>query len=480
MGSPEEDSGSLGAETVEKLVDRLQSSMRLDDRRDALRALKALSRNFRLEVGTLAMPNIVNSLKQDSRDSDIICYSLEALMNVMSDGFTLDTPNDSDLPADLGGQFTEIFIKDIDNVKLIVGFIDAYDLHIRRFSVRFLTILLSNRLRDVQDIILKCPMAISKIVDTLSDSREALRNDGLLLLIEATKGHSNIQKIVAFENVFDRLLNIICSEGLSDGGIVVEDCLKLLRQLLESNPPNQTLFKEGSFIQRLKPFVSLSPEDISSQLGWSAQKVANVQLMLQVIRILVSPNNKSQVTHACQTAMNECKLLASLCDIIMAHGIPSDVLTEAIYAVAEVIRGCSINQSYLAALTVPSEPPQPAVTVLLISMVNDRQSLVVRQAVLYCFQCFLASNPDGQAEIVSTLLPKTAQSHDITAGQLLCRGLFSHDSLSIWFSSISFLHIIRANRRLKEELLRVHLAPTIDSQPVSLLQQTYSLVSQVS
>lgn len=41
---------------------------------------------------------------------------------------------------------------------------------------------------------------------------------GLLLLIEMTKGNSNIQKIVAFENAFERLLDIVAEEGSSDGG----------------------------------------------------------------------------------------------------------------------------------------------------------------------------------------------------------------------------------------------------------------------
>ena len=68
----------------------------------------------------------------------------------------------------------------------------------------------------------------------------------LLLLIQLTKGNANIQKIVAFENAFDRLFDVITEEGCSGGGIVVEDCLLLMLNLLRNNTSNQNFFKEGN------------------------------------------------------------------------------------------------------------------------------------------------------------------------------------------------------------------------------------------
>ena len=41
---------------------------------------------------------------------------------------------------------------------------------------------------------------------------------GLLLLIQLTRSNTNIQKIVAFENAFERLFDIIRDEGYCDGG----------------------------------------------------------------------------------------------------------------------------------------------------------------------------------------------------------------------------------------------------------------------
>lgn len=44
---------------------------------------------------------------------------------------------------------------------------------------------------------------------------------GLLLLQQLTKSNAAIQKIVAFENAFERLLDIITEEGSSDGGKMI-------------------------------------------------------------------------------------------------------------------------------------------------------------------------------------------------------------------------------------------------------------------
>lgn len=70
-------------------------------------------------------------------------------------------------------------------------------------------------------------------------------------------------------------------------------------------------------------------------------------------------------------------------------------------------------------------------------------------------------------------------ANQITAGQLLCGGLFSADSLSNWFAAVAMLHAIQDNGTQKEQLLRVQLATSIGSPPVSLLQQCCNILAQV-
>ncbi|XP_043825689.1 general vesicular transport factor p115 isoform X2 [Dromiciops gliroides] len=467
-----------GAETIQKLCDRVASSTLLDDRRDAVRALKSLSKKYRLEVGIQAMEHLIHVLQTDRSDSEIIGYTLDTLYNIMSNDVEEEEQEDnsSKQSDDLGGQFTEIFIKQQENITLLLSLLEEFDFHVRWPGVKLLTTLLKQQGPQVQQIILVSPMGVSRLMDLLADSREVIRNDGVLLLQALTRSNAAIQKIVAFENAFERLLDIITEEGNSDGGIVVEDCLLLLQNLLKNNNSNQNFFKEGSYIQRMKPWFEVGDDNS----GWSAQKVTNLHLMLQLVRVLVSPTNPPGAASSCQKAMYFCGLLEQLCIILMATGVPADILTETINTVSEVIRGCQVNQDYFACVNAPSNPPRPAIVVLLMSMVNERQPFVLRCAVLYCFQCFLYKNQKGQGEIVATLLPSTidATGVSVSAGQLLCGGLFSTDSLSNWCAAVALAHALQENSTQKEQLLRVQLATSIGNPPVSLLQQCTNILSQ--
>ena len=157
----------------------------------------------------------------------------------------------------------------------------------------------------MQEIILACPMGVAKLIDILSDSRDFVRNEALLLLIQLTKSNANIQNIIAYERGFDQLFQVVRSEGYSDGGIVVDDSLQLMLNLLKRNASNQTVFREGSLtlfdlkntdcinkiwwastescMKHITPFFQSCQQSEGEPGGsWSTQKISNVHSMLQV------------------------------------------------------------------------------------------------------------------------------------------------------------------------------------------------------
>lgn len=479
LGAQQQEEQLSYAETVERLVDRINTSTLLEDRRDACRALKSLSRKYRVEVGAQGMNALCQILQTDYADTEIVGYVLDMLCNITSPELFEEEEKPSGQEErynTIGEQFTEIFIKNQDNVGIVLNFLDEYNFRVRWSAVKLLSNILHNKPKEIQEIVLISPMGVSKLMDLLADSREVIRNDALLLLIQLTKGNANIQKIVAFENAFDRLFDVISEEGYADGGIVVEDCLLLMINLLRNNVSNQNFFKEGSYIQRLYPMFEL-PDDDNDDI-WSAQKVSNIFCVLQVVRALVAPTNPAQVTVSCQKTLFTSGILQSLCNILMAAGVPVNILTESINTTAEIIRGNYSNQEYFVVLKAPCNPPREALVILLMSMVNEKQLIGLRCAVLYCFQCFLFKNEMGQTKLIQTLLPSTIEQDTISTGQLLCAGLFSTDVVSNWFSAVALAHSLIDNPVQKEQMLKVMLTPSSGSPPVSLLAQVTNLLQK--
>lgn len=427
-------------------------------------------------MGAIGIPALIQILEQDRADCEVIGYALETLCNITNREQFEEELENPHVCATIGEQFTEMFIKDAPNVALVLSYLEEFDFKVRWPAIRLLTTLLDFKPKELQEIVLVSPMGISKLMDLLSDTREIIRNDALILLIHLTKGNANIQKIVAFENAFDRLFDVVRDEGCSDGGIVVEDCLILMLRLLKNNSSNQQFFKEGSFIQRLAQMFVMQWEVEESD--WTPQKMSNVQCMLQIVRALVHPANSLQIITSCQDVMKTSGLLETLCNILMSSRVPAEVLTETINTVGDIVRGNTTNQTLFSHVMAPSNPPRQAIVLLLMSMVNEKQPLPLRCAVLYCFQCFLYRNEIGQMALVQTLLPTSAEVSHSTQGQWLCHGLFSADALTNWYSASALMYALVENPAQKEQLLRVLLAPAMGQEPVSLLQQCCVLLQQ--
>jgi len=469
--SASEESGPSETEIVEKLCNRVESSTLLEDRRDAVRGLKSLSKKFRKIVGGQALGLIGKVLTESGAQDDMLTLTLDCLCNLMIVE-ELSEEEDEDEQLALAKSFVEKFILERTNVVSVIEQVENPEFSVRWGAIKLLTVLLRTKPVEVQQIVLETPMGVHNVMDLLSDKREVIRNDAILALVEVTKSNANIQTIVGFNNGFDETFKIMVNEGLSDGGVVVTDCLFLLINLLKNNDKNQKWFKESSFIQYLNTFFNLEADII-----WPPQKKINILMMLKVVRTLVSPSNTSSIISSCQIAMQHCQLLQKLTDLLMATGVPTEVLTETISTVSEIIRGCSENQSYFSGIMAPWDPPRAALVVLLMSMVNNQQPFKLRCSVLYCFQCFLHKNINEQSNIVNTLLPASVAPEQLSVGQLLCSGLFVQaDPLSNWLAATALCHSLKLNESAKIQLLRVQLATSPGAPPVTLLKQVTNIV----
>lgn len=167
-----------------------------------------------------------------------------------------------------------------------------------------MSILVNNRPQKVQQHFLTDPDGPSSILAILAEKREIIRNEALLLTQAIIATNIDIQKALAFESIFEKLLSIISQEGGIEGGIVAQDCLVIVDGLLRFNVSNQLYFRELSLPSTLPSLLLYpspipppdqpTPQEFSLQF-WDDQKVANASIVVAIIGILSKGKGANQV-----------------------------------------------------------------------------------------------------------------------------------------------------------------------------------------
>ncbi|KAF9311270.1 hypothetical protein BG003_007586 [Podila horticola] len=308
------------------------------------------------DIGARGVKVLCKVLQQDYMDVDI-CKAVLEILTILCQA----DPNQED-SQDFALDMSKAILDDTGNVATLLDILEEYDFYVRFHVVSLLALLVLNDTPRLQECILTSPVGMSRLMALLDDRREIIRNEGLLLLISLTESNADLQKIVAFENAFERLLAIIDEEGALTGGIIVQDCLQLVQNLLRHNVSNQNYFRETSCIQRIPELFNSDTidehgkHDPSMKDVWSDQKGNNMIMVLELIRVLVVPDHSNTVAN--QKSMFQCGILPLLVDLSLSSNAPQRVKASALYALAELIRLSKVNQESLSkSVIIPAHPP---------------------------------------------------------------------------------------------------------------------------
>ena len=66
--------------------------------------------------------------------------------------------------------------QDAQNITILIRLLEQTDFYIRYNCIHFLTTLLQNRGRELQQAVMSSPVGVSRLIDLLDDSREVIRN----------------------------------------------------------------------------------------------------------------------------------------------------------------------------------------------------------------------------------------------------------------------------------------------------------------
>jgi hypothetical protein len=313
-------------ETISTLASRLSSSTLLEDRRAAILGLRSFAKDYPASVASDALRGLIASLSKDGEDVDTVKVVLETLLMLFN-------PNESSPEAseEIALWLADEFTQRQDNITLLLDFLETNDFYSQLYSLQLLSAILASRTERTEECIFTAPLGISRLVAVLDDRREAVRNEALALLTYLTPSSSELQKVVAFENVFDRIFNIIKLEGsISEGDRVVEDCLILLANLLRLNVSNQSFFRETGCVPKLAQLLSnsLSGDGLEAEVAeWAqVQKNRNTFALLAVLRLFLITGGPG--TQANQASFWQHGILALVLQIAFSRGTEMQIKAE--------------------------------------------------------------------------------------------------------------------------------------------------------
>ncbi|CDU22318.1 related to transport protein USO1 [Sporisorium scitamineum] len=478
--------------TIQTLADRLSkaddSQLSIEDRRAAVLALKGLSRDHNRAVGQHALPALLTSLQRDAKDEDIARALIECcitLCEVQSPDAAQPSSANHQQQAQnkrkqqeqgppSGLQHTDIFLQEPGPLHCLLPLLAPDRAFYTRFaSLQLLGSLLRNRPHRVQDHILVAPGGCGAILECLAEgagsSAEIVRNEALLLLPHLVYGNADIQKLVAFEGAFEKLLDVCAAEGRIEGGVIVQDALEGLEALLRYNVSNQNYFRETFSIPMLAPLLFYPPTPANNEFpskhaeheyarqleafcfqDWDHQKVVNAKIVLDITALLIGGQGEGR--RANQNALLQCGMTKCLLDLALGSTAPASLKTQALHVSASLMQASRANQDLLSTLLVqpvklldaakqdaspgpegeqqqpPQDPayaaastqpsftraePRPAAVSLVETAIGTsgaKGGLGLRSAAITCFRAYVTDNMDARLAIINGMVPAAAEA----------------------------------------------------------------------
>ncbi|RMY60767.1 hypothetical protein D0865_01346 [Hortaea werneckii] len=373
--------------TIDTLCGRLSSATLLEDRRAAILGLRSFAKQYPASVASGSLRELITTLRRDGLgqteksdgtrngggrggsaadeggDVDTIRLVLETLLMLFNPDASSPEAGD-----EIAFFMADEFSMRQDNILLLLSLLDPTspyaDYYSRLYSVQLLTAICSARPERLQECILSAPLGVSRLVGILDDARDAVRNAGLVLLVDLTSGASeDLRKIVAFEDVYGKVFALIQMEGgLAEAGITAQDCLSLLAHLIKGSASNQTMFREGGCVtQMVRLLAEAFPPDEEEAAFVAQGRERAAWGLLQLLGLFLEAGESS--TPQNQAAFFRMGSAQVLLDLSFCANLATPLRILALKCTAALIASNRPIQEAFAALTIEvhasSEPTKP-------------------------------------------------------------------------------------------------------------------------
>ncbi|KAF5853200.1 hypothetical protein GGP41_001733 [Bipolaris sorokiniana] len=327
-------------DTISTLSGRLTSATLLEDRRAAILGLRSFAKEYPASVASGALRGLITSLTKDGDDVDTLKVVLETLLMLFH-----PDENSPEASEEIALWLADQFSQRQDNITLLVDLLEKPDFYSRLYSLQLIRAISQARPQRTQECVLTAPGGIERLVATLDDPRDAIRNESLVVLNDLARSSSELQKLFVFEDAFTKIFNLIHADGgLTQGGVVVQDCLSLLATLIRFNISNQTNIREMGHVAR---FSALLPggkkpkkarPTVEGEDDWvSPQSDKNVWGLLAIMRMFLVKGSPGTLQN--QNVFQQHGLVRQLLNIAFDPVTAMPIKIEALNTCADLIRG---------------------------------------------------------------------------------------------------------------------------------------------
>ncbi|KAG9189159.1 hypothetical protein G6011_06027 [Alternaria panax] len=463
-------------DTISTLSGRLTSATLLEDRRAAILGLRSFAKEYPASVASDALKGLIDALTRDSEDVDTLKVVLETLLMLFH-----PDENSPEASPELEFLLADQFSQRQDNIALLLDLLDTPDFYSRLYSLQLIRAISLARPQRTQECVLTAPGGIERLVATLDDPRDAIRNQALVVLTDLSRSSAELQKLFVFEDAFAKVFNMIHADGgLTQGGVVVQDCLSLLAILVRNNVSNQTNIREMGHVARFAALLPGANKPKKARTGpededeWaSPQSDKNIWGLLAIMRMFLVKGSAGTLQN--QNVFHQHGLVRQLLNMAFDPATAMPIKIEALNTLADLIRGNARLQEGFAGeqvrpiiepasngVTSPNGIPSVYVIEALLNLVlspapNDLFDL--RNAGCECIKSYFYSH----VQIKSHFLNRAIDGHahgDETANALtiLMAGPQvppTGDPYKIWFAANLIYHLIFNDYEAKDTLMQV-------------------------
>lgn len=169
---------------------------------------------------------------------------------------------------------------------------DSDDFYLKFTSIQILMSLCTSQPFPFQSAVLNSPSGVEKVLNLLKDSREIVRNEGLLFCGALVRGCTDLQKIFAFQGAFEYAMKIIVEDenGPWEGPIVIQDSFNFIFELLKLNTANQTYFRDSICFKQLAGLLAF-PITGEDDLLWNRTRISNYLAALSLLDGILCKSN---------------------------------------------------------------------------------------------------------------------------------------------------------------------------------------------